>query len=141
MNSSFLNLQSYICFWANLDQKSQSCPFWLKIGTNCISWMLILIPTLVFWIWKPKFIFGQVWAKKVKVVFFVWKLACIVSRGYWFLFQNQFSKFQNLTLFMGRVRPKKVELPALFDIVTHSISWVLICFIWNLTGEDKKERF
>ena len=35
--------------------------------------------------------FGQVWAKKVKVVRFVWKLRHMVSRGCWFLFQHLFS--------------------------------------------------
>ena len=52
--------------WAispNLGQKIQSCPFCLKIGTHGISRMLILIPTLVFWIWNPNFLFGQIWAK------------------------------------------------------------------------------
>ena len=35
--------------------------------------------------------FGQVWAKKVKVVRFFWKLRRMVSRGCWFLFQHLFS--------------------------------------------------
>ena len=48
-NISFLNFQPKIHFWANLGQKSQSCPFCLKIGAHGIFWMLILIiPTLVF---------------------------------------------------------------------------------------------
>ena len=58
-------------FWANLGPKIQSCPFCLKIGTHGISKMLILIPTLVFWISNPNFLFGQIWAKKFKVVCFV----------------------------------------------------------------------
>ena len=37
--------------------------------------MMIFIPTIVFWIAKPKFIFGQIWAEKVKAVCFAWKLA------------------------------------------------------------------
>ena len=40
-----------------------------------MSRMLILIPTIVFWIANPKSIFGQIWAEKVKAVFFAWKLA------------------------------------------------------------------
>ena len=59
-------------FWANLGPKSQSCLFCLKIGTHDISKMLILIPTLVFWISNPNSLFGQIWAKKVKV--FNWEL-------------------------------------------------------------------
>ena len=55
--------------------KSQSCWFFLKIGMHGILTMLILIPTLVFWIPNPKSIFGQIWAEKVKVVCFAWNLA------------------------------------------------------------------
>ena len=72
---SFWNFDTKIYFWANFGQRSQSCLFCLKIGTHCILRMLILIPTLVFWISNSNFIFGQIWAKKVKVVCFNWKLA------------------------------------------------------------------
>ena len=67
----FWNFDPKIYFWANLGSKIQSCPFCLKIGTHGISKMLILIPTLVFWISNPNSLFGQIWAKKVKVVRFV----------------------------------------------------------------------
>ena len=91
-----------IHFWANLGSKSQSCPFCLKIGTKGISRMLILIPTLVLWISNSKFPFGQIWVKKVKVVRFVWRLAHMVSRGCWFLFQHLFSEFQTKSQFLGK---------------------------------------
>ena len=52
------------------------------------TWYGIHIPILVFWICNPKSIFGQIWAKKVKVVWFTWKLALMVSRGCWFLFRH-----------------------------------------------------
>ena len=84
----FWNSDPKIHFWANLGRKSQSCPFFLKIGTHSILTMLILIPTLVFWISDPKSIFGQIWAKKVKVVCFVWKLLHMVSQGCWYLLQH-----------------------------------------------------
>ena len=71
-------------FWSNLGRKI--CLFYSKIGTNGISRMLILVPTLVFWISNPKSIFGQIWAKKVKVVRFDKKLIHMVSQGCWFLF-------------------------------------------------------
>ena len=67
----FWNSDPKIHFWANLGPKIQSCPFCLKIGTHGISRMLILIPTLVLWISNFKFLFGQIWTKKVKVVHFV----------------------------------------------------------------------
>ena len=88
LHLEFWNSHPKIHFWANLGRKSPSCLFCLEIGTSDISRLLILIPTLVFWNFDPKSIFGQIWAKKVKVVWFVWKLACMVSRGYWFLFRN-----------------------------------------------------
>ena len=87
----FLKFWTQNPFWANLGPKSQSCPFCLKIGTHGISKMLILIPTLVFWISNPNFLFGQIWAKKVKVVRFNWKLtqwylgSADSESGLWFL--------------------------------------------------------
>ena len=53
-NIGFLNFQPYIHFWANLGWKIQSCPFCLKLGTQSILKMLILIPTSVFWNFKCK---------------------------------------------------------------------------------------
>ena len=73
------NVDPKIYFWANLDPKTQSFPFYLKIGSHGISRMLILIPIFVFWIPNPNFLFGQIWAKKVKVVRFNWKLVHMVS--------------------------------------------------------------
>ena len=90
--------------WA---KKSQSFPFSLNIGTQGISTMLILVPQLVFWILKPKSIFGQMCAKKIKFVHFGWKSAHLVSRGCWFLFRHSFTQFPTLNLFLGRVRSRK----------------------------------
>ena len=72
------NFNPKIHFWANLGPKTQSCPFCLKICTHGISRMLILIPTLVSWISNPNFLFGQIWAKRVKVDRFNWKLEQMV---------------------------------------------------------------
>ena len=99
--------------WAlspNLGRTIKSCPFWLKIGTHGILTMLILIPTLVFWISGPKSIFGQMWAKKVKVVQFGWKLAHRASRRCWFLFQHYFSQFPTLNPFLDKFGPKNSKL-------------------------------
>ena len=106
----FWNSDPKIHFWANLGPKIQSCPFCLKIGTHGISRMLILIPTLVFWISNPNFLFGQIWAKKVKVVQFGWKLAHRVSRRCWFLFRHYFSQFPTLNPFLDKFRPKNSKL-------------------------------
>ena len=53
-NICFFNFELKFHFWPSLSQKSQICPFCLKIGTLCILRMQILIPRLVFWILKPK---------------------------------------------------------------------------------------
>ena len=87
-NLDFWNFCSKIHFRTNLGPKTQSCPFCLEIGTHGISKMLILIPTLVFWILNFNFLFGQILAKKVKLVGFNWTLARMISRGCWFLFQH-----------------------------------------------------
>ena len=84
----FWNFDPKIHFWANLGPKTQSCLFCLKIGTHDMLRMLILIPTLVFLISNPNFLIGQIWAKKVKVVRFNWKLTQTISQGCWFLFQH-----------------------------------------------------
>ena len=65
---SFPNFSPQIHYWANLGQKRQSWSFCLKIGTHVILRVLILVPILVFWISKPKYIFGQICPEKLKVV-------------------------------------------------------------------------
>ena len=84
----FWNFDPKIHFCTNLGPKTQSCLFCLKIGIHVISRILILIPTLVFSISNPNFLFGQIWAIKVKFVHFAWKLAHFVSWGCGFLFQD-----------------------------------------------------
>ena len=74
------NSDPKILFWANLGRKSQSCPVWLKIGTQSVSTMLILIPIFFFSVSNPKSFFGQIWAERFKVVHFDWKLAHMVYR-------------------------------------------------------------
>ena len=109
-NISFLNFETEIHFWANLDQKSQSCLFCLKIGTHVISKLLILVPTWAFSVSKPKSILGQIWTEKLKVVQFGWKLAYRVSRRCWFLCQHYFSQVPTLILFLDKFGPKNSKL-------------------------------
>ena len=82
---SILNFKTYIHFWANLGQKSQS---WLTFGMQNISSMLILIPTLDLWFYHSKFIFGHIWGKQIEVVCFSWKLAYRESWGCYFILRN-----------------------------------------------------
>ena len=83
-------------------QNSQSCQFRLKICTQSILRMLILIPNLGFSISNPKSIFGQIWVEKVIVVCFAWKLAYRVSRGCRLLFWHEFSQFPTLNPFLDK---------------------------------------
>ena len=109
----FWNFDPRIHFWPNLGPKSQRCPFCLKIGTHDISSMLIFIPTLVFWISNPNVLFGQIWAKKVNIVRFNWKLAHIVSWTRRCRIRTYFLKFWPQNLFFGKIGQKKAELFAL----------------------------
>ena len=61
--------------------EKSKCSVLPETGTHDILRMMTLLPTLVFWIFNPKSISGQIWAKKVKVVRFAWKLAHMVSPG------------------------------------------------------------
>ena len=105
----FWNSDPKIHFWANLGQKSQSCPFFLKTGTHSILVMLIFIPTLVFWIADPKSIFGLIWAKKVKVVQFDWKLAQSVSIML-LLIPALFFSVSNPKFFFGQIWTEKFKV-------------------------------
>ena len=116
------NSDSTIHFCANLGWKSQSCPFFLKIGTRSILMMLILIITLVFWISDPKSIFGKIWTKKVKDVQFGWKVAHRVSRRSWFLFRHYFSQFSTLNPFLDKFGSKYSKL---FILTKNWYTWYI----------------
>ena len=81
----FWNFDSKIHFWANKGQKTQNCPFCLKI---CAQWYLgnadskSGLRVLKFRLQNP--FLGQIWVQKFKVVRFVWKLVHVVSQGCWF---------------------------------------------------------
>ena len=119
LDLNFWNSDPKIHFWANLGQKLQSCPICLKIGTHGISKMLILIPILVFWISNPNFLFGQIWAKKVKVVCFNWKLTHMSSWICRFRIWYRFLKFRPQNSFLGKFGSKKSKL-VVFPKNSHS---------------------
>ena len=83
-------------------------------------------PTLIFWNFNSKLLFGQIWSKKVNVVHFALKLAHMVSSGSWFLFRHYFFEFQNLNSFLGKISPKMSNYPFLLKIDTQSIMRMLI---------------
>ena len=98
----FWNSNPKIHFWANLEFQKSKCGF-LKIFANLQKSKLSVFPenwhakhlddansyyNISFWISDPKSIFGQIWAKKVNVVCFAWKLVHMLSRNCWFLFQH-----------------------------------------------------
>ena len=106
----FWNSEPTIHFWANLGPKSQRCPFCLKIGTHGISSMLILIPTLVFWISILIFFLGKFGPKKSKLSVWTenwhtWYLGSADSEfGLWSL------KLQPQNSFLGKFGSKKSSL-------------------------------
>ena len=111
-------------FLGKFRPKSQSCLFCLNIGTHGISRMLILISTLVS---NPNFLYGQVWAKKVKVVRFKWKLARMVSWKYRFVnpdldFRNSDPKIH----FWANLDWKTQSCPVWLKIGIQSVSTMLI---------------
>ena len=136
--SRFLILVPILVFWISKPKSifGQICKFGPKnsklsslaeIGTQNVSTMLILIPTLLF----PTSFSGKIWAEKFKVVHFDWKLAHMVYRGRWFLFQQQFFELPTLNQFLGKFGLKMSKL-FLFpenwhtSTYTHSISKMLI---------------
>ena len=122
----FWNSNPKINFWANLGSKNQSCPFFLKLTHMVSQGCWFLFQHQFSEIVTVKFIFRQIWAKKVKVVHFALKLVHMVSSGSWFLFRHSFSEFQNLNSFLGKISPKKWNYPFLLKIDTQSIIRMMI---------------
>ena len=97
----------------------------MKIGTNGIWRMLILISTLVFWISNPKSIFRQIWAKKVKVVrlpenWHTWYLEDAHS-----YFSISFLHFQPKNHFWANFGQKSQSCLFCLNIGTHGILRIL----------------
>ena len=97
-------------FFGKFGSKKSKFYVFPEIGTHGILTIPILIPKLVFWISNPKSIFGQIRAKKVKVIQFGWKLAHRVSRQCWFLFRHYFSQFPTLNPFLDKFGSKNSKL-------------------------------
>ena len=120
----FWNCEAKINFWATLGAKIQSCQFCLKIGAPSISRMLILNP-------DSDFLFRQIWAKKVivvRVVRFNWKLAHMISRGCWTLFQHQFYEFPTLKFFWANLDQNRQSCLFCLRVGIHGIWMMLILF-------------
>ena len=72
---------SFLNFLGKLGPKNwKGCPFWLKIGTQSISGILVLFPKLFFVkIYDPKHTFGQIWDKKFKIITLVIMIMILFS--------------------------------------------------------------
>ena len=79
----FSEFQTKNRFWGNFGQKGQIRLFCMKIGTNGILRMRMLISKLFFWISKPKSILGRVRPSKWNGLFCL--ILHNVSRGCWFV--------------------------------------------------------
>ena len=64
----------YVLWAYNIIEKKLKL-FVLPENWQSVSRIMILIPTLVFWISNPKSIFVEIWSEKVKTICFAWKLA------------------------------------------------------------------
>ena len=84
------------------------------------------IQTQIFEISTLKFTFGQIWAQKLKVVRFVWKLVHIVSQGCWFRIQIYIFEISTPKSIFGQFGPKIQSSLFSLKIGTHSISRMLI---------------
>ena len=76
------------------------------LSENWYTWylkVLILIPTLVLWISNPNFLFEQIWAKKVKVVRFIWKMTHMVSWKCRFRIQTSIFEILNPEFIFGQI--------------------------------------
>ena len=95
------------CFMANLGQKRQSCPFYLKIDTRSI--FEVLIPKL-HWDFRNsdlKIHFWPIWAEWVKNFHFSWKLAYMVSWKKWFENKTLIFKIRVPKLIFGQFWTEK----------------------------------
>ena len=98
---------------SNIGWKIQICPFGLKISIFGMFEVVIPNPDLDFGNSDPKSIFGQIWAEKVKVVRFTWKLEHMVSQGCWFFYWHKFYEFLTLNPLLENFGLKKSKLSVL----------------------------
>ena len=116
-----MNFWSQIHFWANLDLKSQSCSFCLIIGTHVIPRLLILVPTLVFWISKANSIFGQCGRKNSNLSSLAenWHTECLTML---ILIPTLLFSVSNPNLILDKFGPKKLKL---FILTENCHTWYI----------------
>ena len=90
---------------------------------SCISRILILISTLVLQISNPNFLFEQIWAKKVKVVRFNWKLTHMVCWKCRFRIRTLIFEIQTPKFIFGQIWVEKVKVVRFFWKLVRMASW------------------
>ena len=104
------------------NEKRKSCPFWLKIGLQSISRMLIFIPTLVFSISNPQSIFGQTCAKKSQICSLCLKIGTHgISRTLTLIPTLVFWISKPKSIF-GQIRAEKVKVSHFDSELSHRVS-------------------
>ena len=101
--------------------------------------------TSVFWISKPKSVFGQIYSEKVKLSIFaengiqsIMSMLILIpifvlsnfepnSLGYWFLFWDQFFETRNMNPFFRQIWVKKSWILHHAWKLVHRISWGCDC--------------
>ena len=101
----FLNSDSKIYFWAFGPKKSKL----FSLDENWHTERLDDV-NLMFSVSNPKSFFGQIWAEKIKVVHFDWKLAHMVYWGCWILFRQWIFELLTLDSLLGKFGLKESKL-------------------------------
>ena len=89
---------------------------------------MIFIPKLVFWIFNPKSVFGEICSEKVKASCFAGKLARTHTHIHTQYFEDadsyfeiRFLKFQTYIHFLDKFESKKLNSPLCLEAGTQSI--------------------
>ena len=121
-----------------MDQTILSCSFCLNIGTRGIWTMLILIPTLVFWIFNPKFIFGHFWAKKVSYPIYMKISTYVILRMPIFIRTLVFSISKPKSIFGQTFLIRKILIPTIIPfIINNSHIILLIAYVFTFSCDEK----
>ena len=114
--------QNITCNWAisqNLGGKIQNCLFCLKIATHSISRMIMLIPTLVFWIFNPKSIFWVNLGQKSQSCLFCLKM-------------DTLSMVRTLKLIPTLIFPMSNHIPIFRQIWAEKVKIILFMILFPL---------
>ena len=103
-------------------RKSQSCAFFLNIGTHGILTMLILIPTYIFWISDPISIFGQIGCQKSQNCSFCLKIGTRVIWSWLILVPTLVLWISRPKFIFGQIWTEKLKAVQFSSNLAHRMS-------------------